>query len=39
MKTILSRTLIVAMVLGTGVLGYPPQERLMPGRRSIDRYL
>ncbi|XP_015174671.1 PREDICTED: uncharacterized protein LOC107065463 [Polistes dominula] len=30
MKTILSRTLIVALILGTGVLGYPPQERLMP---------
>ncbi|XP_047351920.1 uncharacterized protein LOC124949979 isoform X1 [Vespa velutina] len=30
MKTILSRTLLVAVILGTGVLGYPPQERLMP---------
>ncbi|KAK2584099.1 hypothetical protein KPH14_006542 [Odynerus spinipes] len=30
MKTILSRTFIVVLIFGTGVLGYPPQERLMP---------
>ncbi|KAF7400679.1 hypothetical protein HZH66_005863 [Vespula vulgaris] len=39
MKTILSRTLIVAVILGTGVVGYPPQERLMPGKLRIVRDL
>ncbi|XP_054005206.1 uncharacterized protein LOC128890584 isoform X1 [Hylaeus anthracinus] len=30
MKMIVARTLIVVSLIGTQVLGYPPQERLMP---------